>query len=61
MIYVHTYYTGKFNSVKHVRVYDTFLKASKQMDVLGGTIKACEVIKEYKLGYYYEARMGVGG
>ena len=47
MIYVHTYYTGKFNSVKHVRVYDNFLKAVAQKDVLGGKITVCEVIKEY--------------
>ena len=48
MIYVHTYYTGKFNSVKHVRVYECFFHASEQKDVLGGTIKVCEIIKEYK-------------
>ena len=47
MIYIHTYYTGKFNSVKHVRVYGNFLKAAAQKDVLGGTIKFCEIIQEY--------------
>ena len=46
MIYVHTYYTGKFNSVKHVRVYDTMDEAWKQSLVFGGTIKECHVIKE---------------
>lgn len=39
MIYIHTYYTGKFNSVKHVRVYDDFISAFNQARVLGGTIK----------------------
>lgn len=48
MIYIHTYYTGKFNSVKHVRVYDCILHASKQQKVLGGTIKVCEIVREYK-------------
>ena len=38
MIYVHTYYTGKFNSVKHVRVYDDYDNAKAQQDVLGGTV-----------------------
>lgn len=46
MIYVHTYYTGKFNSVKRVRVYDGVHKAFEQQRVLGGTIKWCEVVKE---------------
>ena len=46
MIYVHTYYTGKFNSVKHVQVYEEFHKALDQQRVLGGTIKWCEVLKE---------------
>lgn len=46
MIYIHTYYTGKFNSVKHVRVYEDFHKAFDQQRVLGGTIKWCEVVKE---------------
>lgn len=48
MIYVHTYYTGKFNSVKHIRVYESILHAYKQKGVLGGVIKVCEVIREYK-------------
>lgn len=39
MIYVHTYYTGKFNSVKHVRVYEHYAEAKAQMDVLGGDIQ----------------------
>lgn len=48
MIYVHTYYTGKFNSVKHVRVYDSFSEAFNQKKVLGGVVHRCEVIREYK-------------
>lgn len=47
MIHVHTYYTGKFNSVKHVRVYDNFLKALAQRDVLGGKIISCKVVNEH--------------
>lgn len=47
MIYIHTYYTGKFNSVKHVRVHDSHQAAMMQRVVLGGTIKECEVISEY--------------
>lgn len=47
-IYIHEYYTGKFNSVKHTRAYDCILQASKQKKVLGGTIKVCEVTREYK-------------
>lgn len=46
MIYVHTYYTGKFNSVKHVRVYDCIDEAFNQQCVLGGTVKVCELIEE---------------
>lgn len=46
MIYVHTYYTGKFNSVKHVRVYDDYSSALNQKHVLGGTIKVCNVTAE---------------
>lgn len=46
MIYVHTYYTGKFNSVKHVRVYEEWSMAYKQQEVLGGTIRFCNVVKE---------------
>lgn len=48
MIYVHTYCTGKFNSVKHVRVYESLIGALNQQAVLGGTIKYCEVTQEYK-------------
>lgn len=40
MIWVHTFYTGKFNSVKNVRVYESYADASKQYEVLGGTLKA---------------------
>lgn len=40
MIYVHTYYTGKFNSVKHVRVCDSFDEAFNQKKVLGGEVNA---------------------
>lgn len=47
MIYIHTYYTGKFNSVKHVRIYDSHQTAMMQRVVLGGTIKECKVITEY--------------
>ena len=47
MIYIHTYYTGKFDNVKHVRVYDSHQAAMKQRIVLGGTIKECKVIAEY--------------
>ena len=46
MIYIHTYYTGKFNSVKHVRFYDSFVDAMRQKDVLGGTVHRCEVVEE---------------
>ena len=49
MIYVHTYYTGKFNSVKHVMVYDEFEQAFKQQEVLGGDVKfyiSCDEIGE---------------
>lgn len=38
MIYIHTYYTGKFNSVKHVRVHDKKIDAIKQYEVLGGVV-----------------------
>lgn len=48
MIYIHTYYTGKFNSVKHVRVHESLVSAMKQQAVLGGSIKYCEVVEEYK-------------
>lgn len=40
MIWVHTFYTGKFNNVMHKRVYDNYAEASKQYEVLGGTLKA---------------------
>jgi hypothetical protein len=43
MIYIHTYYTGKFNSVEHVRVHETKESAIKQHEVLGG--KVIEVMK----------------
>ena len=43
MIYVHTYYTGKFNSVKHVRVYDDCEHAKAQWLVLGGDINSYRV------------------
>lgn len=43
MIYVHTFYTGKFNSAKNVRVYDSRQKAMMQKAVLGGTIKECTI------------------
>jgi len=46
MIYIHTFYTGKFNRVKNVRVYDSHQKAMMQKIVLGGTIKECKVISE---------------
>lgn len=46
MIYVHTYYTGKFNSVKHIRVYDDFTEAFNQHQVLGGDIKAFELVDD---------------
>lgn len=45
MIYVHTYYTGKFNSVKHIRVYDDIDEALGQHCVLGGEIKVCGLIQ----------------
>lgn len=38
MIYIHTYYTGKFNSVKHVRVYEDYEHAKAQQDVIGGDV-----------------------
>lgn len=48
MIYIHTYYTGKFNSVKHVRVCEDFKEAFKQQEVLGGVVQECEILEEYK-------------
>lgn len=47
MIYVHTYYTDKFNSVKHVRVYEDLTQAVNQQKVLGGTVQSCEIIEEF--------------
>lgn len=43
MMYIHTYYTGKFNSVKHVRVHKKKSDAIKQHEVLGGVV--IEVMK----------------
>lgn len=45
MIYVHIYYTGKFNSVKHSSVYENLMEAKKQALVLGGEIKVCKVTR----------------
>lgn len=45
MIYVHTYYTGKFNSVRHVRVYEDWKLAHKQQEVLGGDVE-CYVLRD---------------
>lgn len=45
MIYIHTYYTGKFNSVKHVRVYEFYEDAKSQKDVLGGDVE-CYVLRD---------------
>jgi len=47
IIYIHTYYTGKFNSVKHVRVHESREEAYAQGLVLGGTIKECQVVREF--------------
>lgn len=43
MIYIHTYYTGKFNSVKHVRVHDNYESEKAQWLVLGGDINSYRV------------------
>lgn len=43
MIYIHTYYTGKFNSVKHVRVHDSYDSAKAQWLVLGGDIDSYRI------------------
>ncbi len=43
MIYIHTYYTGKSNSVKHVRVHDNYESAKAQWLVLGGDINSYRV------------------
>lgn len=40
MIYVHTYYTGKFNSVKHSSVHDSYESEKAQWLVLGGDINS---------------------
>lgn len=40
MIWIHTYYTGKFNSVMHKRVYDNYEAVRAQHAVLGGEINA---------------------
>lgn len=40
MIYIHKYYTGKFNSVKHVSLHNREAEAKAQHAVLGGSIKA---------------------
>lgn len=40
MIYIYTYYTGKFNSVKHVSLHNTEAEAKAQQAVLGGTVKS---------------------
>ncbi|AGC35358.1 putative fusion protein [Escherichia phage phiKP26] len=40
MIWIHTYYTGKFNSVMHKRVYDSYEAAKAQQAVLGGDIQS---------------------
>lgn len=45
MIYVHTYYTGKFNSVMHKRMYDNYEDAKAQWLVLGGDINYYELVK----------------
>lgn len=42
--YVHTYYTGKFNSVKHIRAYECYEDAKAQLDVLGGGVE-CYVLR----------------
>ena len=43
MIYIHTYYTGKFNGVKHVRVHDSYDSAKAQWLVLGGDVNSYRV------------------
>ncbi|AHY83219.1 hypothetical protein [Escherichia phage e4/1c] len=40
MIWIHTYYTGKFNSVMHKRVHDSYESAKAQHEVLGGDIQS---------------------
>jgi len=46
IIYIHTYYTGKFNSVKHVRVHDNLNSAIMKQLVFGGTIKEYRLTRE---------------
>ncbi|QXV81902.1 hypothetical protein bas03_0075 [Escherichia phage JulesPiccard] len=43
MIYVHTYYTAKFNSVKNVSVHESYESAKAQWLVLGGDINSYRV------------------
>lgn len=43
MIYIHTYYTGKFNSVKHASVHESYESAKAQWLVLGGDINSYRV------------------
>lgn len=40
MIWVHTYYTGKFNSVIHKSIHDNYESAKAQHAVLGGDIQS---------------------
>lgn len=46
ILYIHEYWTGKFKTVRHVRVYEDYVNAFNQQKVLGGTIKVCDVIDE---------------
>ena len=48
MIYVHTYGVGKFGKEIHRTVHDTKESAEASRKVLGGTIKVCEILREYK-------------
>ena len=43
MIYIHTYYTGKFNGVKHVSVHDSYDSSKAQWLVLGGDINSYRI------------------
>ena len=47
MIYIHTFYTGKFNSIKNVRAYEDEKLAFAQIKVLGGSLKLCRVVHEF--------------
>lgn len=40
MIYVHTYCTGKFNSVTHKTIHDSYESAKAQHALLGGDIQS---------------------